>query len=58
MRVTRKHYAELRNALADALEGLREMKPYVPDYFVWKWELDDYVTDAEAALAQADELLS
>ena len=48
-------YRELRNALADALEGMREMLPYVGGYFTEKWSLDDYVDDAVIALADADE---
>jgi hypothetical protein len=51
-------YVELRDALADALEGLRECLPYVGDYFVDKWGLDEYVVDAEDALSRATEVLT
>lgn len=50
-------YRELRDALRDALEGLQEMRPYIPDYFVEKWDLDDYIDDAQAALAEADQTM-
>lgn len=40
----------LRAALEDATEGLDEMLPYVPDYFVEKWDLQGYVTRAHAVL--------
>lgn len=56
-RFGREAYRALRNELADALEGLHEMAPYVPDYFVEKWDLDDYIDNAVAALAAADERL-
>jgi hypothetical protein len=42
---------DLRPALADALEGLQEMLPYVPAYFVEKWALGNYIDRARAALA-------
>jgi len=57
-RFGRDAYRALRDELADALEGLREMAPYVPDYFVEKWDLDDYITNAENALTSADGRLS
>lgn len=56
-RFGRDAFRALRDDLADALEGLRDMAPYVPEYFVEKWDLDDYVTNAEAALVLADERL-
>lgn len=43
----------LIDALQDAYEGLREMFPYVPDYFVDKWGLQGYIDRAEAALRAA-----
>lgn len=48
---------EIRDALAEALEGLKEMFPYVPDYFQEKWDLDDYIVNATEALAELDEEL-
>lgn len=50
----RQHEA-LRAALRDALEGLQEMLPYVPDYFVQKWALDGYVDRAKEALRLDEE---
>jgi hypothetical protein len=44
----------VRAALADALEGLREMIPYVPEYFVGKWDLGVYIERAESALQAAE----
>lgn len=55
--ITREHYRNLRDDLADALEGLLECLPYVPDYFREKHDLEDYVADAQDALAEADALL-
>lgn len=57
---------QLAAALADALEGLREMLPYVPEYFVEKWQLQGYVDRAEQFLTtmsytpvnDADEILT
>jgi hypothetical protein len=43
---------ELRAALADALEGLEDMFPYVPEYFREKWEHQGYIDRARAALEQ------
>lgn len=40
----------LRGALEDALEGLNEMLPYVPEFFVRKWELAGYAERAKDAL--------
>lgn len=48
-------YQALRNALADALEGLQELRPYVGDYFAAKLDLDEYEADAQDALTEADE---
>ena len=45
----------LRAALEDADEGMREMFPYVPEYFAEKWGLMDYITRAGEAL-EADDL--
>lgn len=42
-------------ALHDATEGLREMRPYVPDYFAQKWMHDGYIERAEAAIAAIEE---
>ena len=40
----------LRAALEDALEGLMDMLPYVPDYFVARHALNLYVIRARDAL--------
>jgi hypothetical protein len=40
----------LRLALENALEGLQEMLPYVPEYFREKHDLEAYVTRAKSAL--------
>ena len=40
----------LREALTDALEGMLDMRPYVPDYFAEKWDHDGYIERARAAL--------
>ena len=45
------HY---RKALENALEGLEEMFPYVPEYFQWKWALQDYIDRAREALKRDD----
>jgi hypothetical protein len=42
----------LRLALADALEGMQDMLPYVPDYFQKKWCHQDYIDRARAALSE------
>ncbi len=43
-------------ALRNAMEGLEEALPYVPEFFRNKWDLDTYVTRAKNALAvTADE---
>ena len=44
-----------RKALEDALEGMREMIGYVPDYFVWKWDLQSYIDRAEKVLNDGDD---
>ncbi len=44
--------ARLRLALENALEGMREMLPYVPDHFREKWSLDLYVVETENALKE------
>ena len=41
-----------REALEDALEGLRDMIAYVPEQFQEKWEHPGYVERAEAVLAR------
>jgi hypothetical protein len=41
-----------RAALADALDGLQDMLPYVPEYFREKWEHQGFVDRAEAALRE------
>lgn len=38
-------------ALADALDGLEDMFPYVPEFFREKWEHQGYIDRARAALA-------
>lgn len=43
---------QLIAALQDAREGLEEMLPYVPEYFQKKWQLREYITRADAALAE------
>jgi predicted nucleic acid-binding Zn-ribbon protein len=43
--------AALRVALTNALEGMRDMRGYVNDYFAEKWGHDDYIKRAEKALA-------
>lgn len=47
--------ARLRDALQDALEGLEDMRPYVPDYFADKWDHDDYIDRARSALFGEDQ---
>ena len=42
----------LRAALDDALEGLEEMLPYVPEYYRVKWDHQGYIDRAKAALEQ------
>jgi hypothetical protein len=44
----------MRKALENALEGMVEMLPYVPEYFVWKWELQGYIDRAREALKHDD----
>lgn len=41
----------LRKALEDALEGMEDMFPYVPEFFRWKWDHQGYIDRAKAALA-------
>lgn len=56
---------QLAAALADALDGMQEMLPYVPEYFVRKWRLQGYIDRAEQVLTtmsytpvnDADEIL-
>ncbi len=43
----------LRAVLEDALEGMQDMVPYVPDYFRQKWGHQGYVDRASAALKEA-----
>jgi hypothetical protein len=43
-----------REALEDALDGLCEMIGYVPEYFIWKWSLQDYIDRAERVLRDGD----
>jgi hypothetical protein len=42
--------AQLESALQDALEGLRDMLPYVDEYFRKKWDHQGYIDRAEKAL--------
>jgi hypothetical protein len=42
--------ARLRTALADAIEGMEDMLPYVDKYFQVKWCHQDYIDRAKAAL--------
>lgn len=51
-------YRELRDDLADALEGLRELRTYVDPYFIQKHDLEDFLADATDALADADVVLA
>lgn len=44
-------------ALAEALEGMEEMIPYVDPYFREKWNLDQYIENAKRALAELPEEL-
>lgn len=46
--------AELIIALKDAKDGLEEMIGYVPEYFVYKWDLKSYIKRAEDALEVAE----
>jgi hypothetical protein len=41
-------------ALRDALDGLQEMIGYVPPYFIYKWDLNSYITRADEALRAAE----
>ena len=41
---------DLSVALADALYGLEDMFPYVPEYFQEKWDHQGYIDRARAAL--------
>jgi hypothetical protein len=43
--------ARLREVLADALDEMRDMVPYVPEYFREKWRHDEAVDRAATALA-------
>jgi hypothetical protein len=45
--------ARLLAALKDALDGLEDMCPYVPDYFREKWDHQGYIDRAREALASA-----
>jgi hypothetical protein len=47
--------ARLRAALADAVEGMEEMRGYVPSFFAQKWDHAGYVERARAALREVDE---
>ena len=42
----------LQRGLEDALEGMKEMYPYVPEYFQEKWELKAYIERAERTLKE------
>lgn len=44
-----------RAALADALEGMEEVIPYVPEYFREKYGCDDYIARARAMLAEEEQ---
>jgi len=40
----------LASELEEAIEGMEDMIPYVPDYFRNKWNHDAFITRARAAL--------
>lgn len=42
-------------ALKDALDGLEDMFPYVPEFFREKWEHQGYIDRAKAALREAQD---
>lgn len=42
-------------ALKDALGGMEDMIGYVPEYFREKWEHQDYIDRAKAALEEAED---
>jgi len=44
----------LREGLEDALDGMRDMRPYVFEYFAEKWDHDAYIRRAEELLAQLE----
>jgi hypothetical protein len=46
---------DLVTALEEALEGMREMIPYVPDYFIAKHDLYMYIVHAEVTLEKVKE---
>lgn len=45
------YLANLRLALEDAVEGMEEMLPYVPEYFRTKWSLDEFLNNGRKAVA-------
>jgi hypothetical protein len=44
----------LREGLEDALDGMRDMRPYVFEYFAEKWDHDAYIKRAEDLLARLE----
>ena len=44
-----------RKDLEDALEGMREMIGYIPEYLRLKWDLDGYIDRAMLALRRDDD---
>jgi len=44
----------LTDALKDALEGMEDMFPYVPEFFQEKWEHQGYIDRARKALGAAN----
>ena len=46
--------ADLLGALKEALEGMEDMRAYVPDYFATKWGHDDAIARARDAIARAE----
>lgn len=42
----------LRQALRDAIEGMKDMIAYVPEYFREKWEHQSYIDKAKEVLGE------
>lgn len=42
-------------ALKDALDGMEDMFPYVPEFFREKWDHQGYIDRAKAVLAEFEE---
>ena len=55
MSETARQRLRLIEALEDARDGMEDMIGYVPDYFVQKWDHQDYIDRANAALAEFKE---